>query len=121
MNIVSRYIQRPIDPLPAKLNEYCLLEITIVRAEFLKDHDLFGKQDPFITFEQGALLHRTKTAEDAGKLADFNQKFILNEIYLNLQDDEDVVFKAYDEDFGGRSDYLGQTRPFPYRKFCKNY
>lgn len=107
MNIVTRYIQRPIDPLPPRLNEYCMLEITIVRAEFLKDHDLFGKQDPFITFEQGSLLHRTETAEDAGKFADFNQKFILREVINELQEDDDVIFKAYDEDFGGRSDYLG--------------
>jgi len=33
---------------------------------------MFGKQDPFVTFDQGEQLHRTKTANDAGKEAVFD-------------------------------------------------
>lgn len=95
------------------------LEIKIVHASFLKDGDTFGKQDPFVTFDQGEQIHRTKTADDAGKEATFDELFILKGIAKQLEPDEEVTFQAFDEDVTS-SDLLGQSKPFPYRKFCQN-
>ena len=47
----SRFIYQPPDPPPNPLlNPFCLLEVLIVKAQFLKDADLMGKQDPYIQF-----------------------------------------------------------------------
>ena len=50
VNIVSQFVFQDVDPLPAQLTQMSILEINIVRVEFLKDQDFFGNQDPFITF-----------------------------------------------------------------------
>ena len=94
------------------------LEVKVIEASFLKDHDMFGKQDPYITFLQGDKLCRTKTADDAGKHAVFNESFKLDRIQTQLEADDEVTFQAFDEDIGS-SDFLGQTKPFPYLKFCQ--
>ena len=45
----SRYVYQKPDPPPnPKLNAFCMLEVVILRASFLKDADLIGKQDPYI-------------------------------------------------------------------------
>lgn len=121
VNINTQYVFQDVEPLPPLLTEQCSLEIELHKVEFFKDHDMFGKQDPFITFLQGDKLHRSKTVEDAGKLAVINQKFSLKQIYKVLEPDEDVTFQAFDEDIGGKADFLGQTRPLPFRKMCQNY
>lgn len=100
------------------MTEVSVLEINVVSAVFLKDSDVFGKQDPFITFQQGEQFHRTKTAENAGTNAQFSEQFALSEIYRQLEADEDVTFQAFDEDVGGQTDFLGKTHPLPYRKLC---
>jgi hypothetical protein len=43
LNISTKFVYAPIDPLPQRLNAKCTLAIKIVQATFLKDHDLFGK------------------------------------------------------------------------------
>ena len=43
----------------------------------------------------------------------------MNNIHEQLTPDELVTFQAFDEDVAS-SDLLGQTKPFPYRKFCQN-
>ena len=40
----SRYVYKKPDPPPnPMLNPFCMLEVIIVRASFLKDADLIGK------------------------------------------------------------------------------
>ena len=41
---------------------------------------MVGKMDPYITFKFGRESKSTKVAEDAGKNAIFNEKFILGDI-----------------------------------------
>lgn len=118
VKIVTHFIFQNVDPLPPQLNELSMLQISIQRVETLQDHDLFGKQDPFVTFLQGDVLLRTKAAENAGQSAEINEIFSLREIHRQLQADEDVTFQVFDQDVGDKADLLGQTRPFPYRKFC---
>lgn len=48
----TQFIWREPDPPPHPLlDASCRLYVTIVSASFLKDSDLFGKQDPFVKFE----------------------------------------------------------------------
>lgn len=62
------------------LNKKCKLELTIVEANFLKDHDLVGKMDPFIQFQYGRESKKTSVAEDQGKTPKFDEKFTLSNI-----------------------------------------
>lgn len=71
-------VKRDANKFP--LNKKCKLQITIIEAKFLKDADLVGKQDPYITFKYGRTLKKTSVAEDAGKHAIFNEKFLLSDI-----------------------------------------
>ena len=74
----SQFVFQEPDPPPnPKLNPFCMLEILIVRASFLRDADLIGKQDPYITFMYNGKNVRTDTKDDAGKNAEWNEKFCL--------------------------------------------
>ena len=44
------------DAVKFPLNKKCKLQLTIIEAKFLKDEDLMGKQDPYITFQYGRIL-----------------------------------------------------------------
>ena len=46
----------------------------------MKDSDMFGKQDPYITFEFLDKTLRTDVQDDAGLLAKFDEKFCLYDI-----------------------------------------
>ena len=120
VNIITQFIFKEVDPLPEKLSEMSMLELTIVQVDFLKDYDAFGSQDPFVTFLQGEQLHRSKTASNAGKHAEMNERFALREIYRELEANDEVTFQAFDEDVGDKAEFLGQTKPMPYRKFCQS-
>lgn len=76
LNIETQFVYKDIDPLPERMTQLSKLEITVLTADFYQDHDMFGKQDPFITFLQGDHKHRTKTADDAGLHAEFNEKMV---------------------------------------------
>jgi hypothetical protein len=67
---------------------------------------------------QGDQKFRTKTADDAGLHAEFNEKMVCQAIWKQLEIDEEVIFKAYDEDIL-TDDFLGQSKPMTYRHFCQ--
>jgi hypothetical protein len=49
LEIETTFIYVPSEPEPNKLlNRNCTLCITLGKANFVKDNDLIGKQDPFI-------------------------------------------------------------------------
>ena len=74
----SKFVfQEPDPPANPKLNIFCMLEVTIVKAKFYKDADAVGKQDPYISFMYNGKKVRTDTKDDAGKNADWNEKFCL--------------------------------------------
>ena len=64
------------------MNKKCKMEITIVEARFLKDADLIGKQDPYVTFKYGRGEISTTVADGAGKHAVFKESFTLSNIEL---------------------------------------
>ena len=51
LNIQTKFIYVAPEPEPNQnLNRNCSLNITLGKAEFFKDQDIIGKQDPFIQF-----------------------------------------------------------------------
>lgn len=68
---------------------------------------------------QGDVKHRTKTADDAGLHAVFNEKLMCQTIWKQLEVDEEIIFKAWDEDIL-TDDFIGQSKPMSYRHFCLN-
>lgn len=49
---------------------------------------------------------------------EFNETFTLKNIAKDLKADDEVTFQAFDEDVAA-ADFLGQTKPFPFLKFCQ--
>lgn len=77
----SRFVWQEPDPPPnPKLNNFCMLEVVIVKADFLKDADMIGKQDPYIRFKYNGKVVRTDVKDEAGKHAEWNEKFCLTKI-----------------------------------------
>lgn len=100
------------------LNKKCKLEITIIEAKFLKDSDMFGKQDPYIVFKYGRSQRQTTVAEDAGKHAIFNEKFELSNVLAEVEKDGELIFDAMEKDVGS-SDLLGSTAPIKWKELCE--
>ena len=71
---------------------------------------MFGKQDPYITFQFLDKTLKTDVQDDAGLLAKFDEKFCLYDIQKDVLEAKRSIFKAYDEDIAS-SDFLGKTKP----------
>ena len=81
----------------------------------MKDADFFGKQDPFIKFTHFGREHRTKTIDEGGKHAIFNEDFILSNIPDVLNSQEALIFNSFDEDGPGTFDFIGGTQGIKYQ------
>lgn len=92
------------------LNRRCKLVVTIVDASFLKDADFIGKQDPFVAFKYRGMEIKTTVKDNAGKYAQWNEKFDLNYIEKAIFKGEDLILSAYDKDPVG-ADWLGAIKP----------
>ena len=116
----TRYIWAEPDPPKVKRNEQlkpmnkkCKLDVTIIDATFLKDADMFGKQDPYIKFKYGRGEFATTVKDDAGKYAKWNEKFTLSSI--EKWHDSDFVLEAMEKDLAS-SDFLGSIKPIKFRE-----
>lgn len=63
------------------VNSNCYLVLTIIEATYLKDADMFGKQDPLIKFKHHGREFKTTVKDDAGKHAVWNEKFNLEDMH----------------------------------------
>ena len=54
--------------------------MVIEEAEFLKDEDFLGKQDPFVQFLYDGVMNKTKVEKDAGTHAFFDETFLLDNV-----------------------------------------
>jgi Ca2+-dependent lipid-binding protein len=88
----------------------------IKEATYLKDADMFGKQDPFCDFTYGGKKYKTAVQDDAGKKANFNEKFELEDLHENIN--ESLIVNSYDED-PGSVDFLGAIKPIPIATIVK--
>ena len=114
IKFTTQFIWRKPDPPPNPLlDSFSRLYVTIVSATFLKDTDLFGKQDPFIRFQFGDKKLETDVMDNAGLNAKFDQKFCLRNIQKEVLESKRAVFQAYDKDLTS-SDLLGKTKPISF-------
>ena len=106
-------------PLPQseKLDKKSRLRVIIKEAQFKKDADMIGKQDPYILFEYQGQELTTDVKDDAGKQAKWDETFELPNIYTQVRDHNTIVFKAFDKDIGS-SDLLGATDPLEFLELC---
>lgn len=110
----SKFIYQPPDPPPhPDLNPYCLLEVIIVQATFLKDADLIGKQDPYIQFQYLGKKVRTEVKDEAGLHAEWNERFCLTQIDQQIHSGKRFMLEAYDKDIAS-DDFLGKTKGISY-------
>lgn len=82
VKFTTQFIWCEPDPPPNPLlNINCMLQLNIIEANFLKDSDLIGKQDPYIQFKYNGKDVKTDVKDDAGLKANFeNEKFCLTQV-----------------------------------------
>jgi Ca2+-dependent lipid-binding protein len=109
-----------VPPQPSeKLDKKSVLKVIIKEAQFKKDADTFGKQDPFISFKfQGHEL-KTDVKDDAGKSAKWDETFQLPNIMAQIRDGGSLTFEAYDKDVAS-SDLLGATDPVDFEDIVQD-
>jgi Ca2+-dependent lipid-binding protein len=95
-------------PACALLDKRSMLRVVIKSATFLRDADMVGKQDPYITFKYKDKELRTSVKDGAGKQATWDETFQLPSI--KHESVHQLVFKAFDKDMAS-SDLLGTTEP----------
>lgn len=106
----------PPDPEPNPvLNRNCLLNLKIINVSTFKDHDTFGKQDPYVKFKYDNEFQQTRVAEDAGTEATFNENFELRRIMDPINGGDVLTLEAYDKDVL-TSDLMGQANPISFSK-----
>lgn len=96
------------------VNSNCYLILTIIEATYLKDADMFGKQDPLVKFKHQGREFSTTVKDDAGKHAVWNEKFELED--MKKSQNQNFTLVSYDEDTGGILEFLGETPKIPYSK-----
>jgi len=89
-------------------NSNCKIKLIILDAKFLKDADTWGKQDPFIQFTYDGRSMKTTVKDDAGKAAEWNEEFLLEDIAKELAAGGKLRLEALDEDTMS-NDWLGAT------------
>lgn len=108
------------DPaINTSLNSNCSLEIKLEEATFLKDLDMIGKQDPYIQFDYGKRVFKSKVQGDQGLRAKFDDIFTLKNIQNAIESGQKLVLNAYDEDVGS-SELLGSMYPMSYVPMVNN-
>lgn len=80
------------------LNPHCFIKLTIETADFLKDADTFGKQDPFVKVTCAGIEYKTKTIEDGGKKVVFDETFELKNVAQEIENNGKLVLNTYDCD-----------------------
>ena len=109
----------PDPPLNPTLNYNCMLEIKIKEANFFKDQDTFGKQDPYIQFQYEDMALKTEVQDDAGLNAKFEDEFQLENIEIEIKKGGELKMEAYDKDLAS-SDLLGVANTLSYVSLVEN-
>ena len=75
-----------------------------IRAELLKDKELFGKQDPYVKIKTNSGEFKTHTCNNGGKRPYWNDSF-----NFNLTGDTNIHLSVWDKDTFSKDDFLGET------------
>ena len=84
-----------------------------MRAKFLKDADVWGKQDPFVQFRYNGKMLKTSVKAGAGKEATWNEEFTLDNIGREIAAGGKLRLEALDDDTMS-DDWIGATMPLAY-------
>ena len=114
-NIIGGHLTNAVRSYDGAASSNATLRLTIERATFKQDADVWGKQDPFIRFTYQGQTHRTSTAQDAGKAAVWNREFTLQNVAREVAAGGALTLQALDDDTLS-DDWLGATAPLPYRE-----
>lgn len=117
INISTQFIWREADPIPKRLNSKCYLELTILDGEWFADADFLGQQDPYIQWLYGKDIMKTSVKDDAGKKAEWNETFKLENVREQILNGEEMKLDSFDEDILIH-DYIGGAWPIPWQDFC---
>ena len=90
-----------------QLNPNCKLKLTIVSAQYLKDADTFGKQDPFVKVECATYTYKTRVLEEGGKTPVWNEEFGMREVSREVDQNGSLVLTTFDS--GVMDEFLGWT------------
>lgn len=110
VKVTTQFVVREADPVPERLNAKCKLQLTINKATFLKDADIFGNQDPYIEWQFNGQTMQTTVKDDAGKSATWDETFTLDNVLEPVLNGEELTFTAWDED-NVSNDLLCVARP----------
>lgn len=72
------------------------LRFTVIKANLLRNTEIFGKMDPFIEIQHGHKKIRTATIQEGGEKPEWNQT--LNLMLTTLKDDQEIKVTCFDED-----------------------
>ncbi|KRX01184.1 C2 domain [Pseudocohnilembus persalinus] len=78
------------------------LVITAVNAALKRDTEFFGKMDPYVKFQIGSQVLKTKEAKDMGKAPKWNQQ-----LNARIQGEQIITFDIFDKDIG-KDEYIAQ-------------
>ena len=90
----------------SELNINCKLKITLEKATFLHDADMFGKQDPFVKITCSGITYKTKVIEEGGKNPVWNETFEMTKIMEEVNKGEKLHIRCFDSD-GPIDDHIG--------------
>jgi Ca2+-dependent lipid-binding protein len=109
-----------IPPTPSDLlDKKSMLRIVVKSAVFLRDADLIGKQDPYITFKYEDKTLKTDVKDGAGLNATWNETFQLPNIKNQAAKGGNIIFEAYDKDLVS-SDLLGVCDPLDFEDYVED-
>ena len=119
IKITVQFVKREVDPIPERINARCQLQLTINKATFLKDADIFGNQDPYIEWKLNGETMQTTVKDDAGKSATWDETFVLENVYEAVLNGDELTFTAWDED-NVQNDLLCEARPKLFQDLVTN-
>ena len=86
-----------------------MLRFELLGATFKKDHDAFGKQDPYIVVHyNGVLYFESYVIKEGGLEAEWDEEFDIDFNLIAGNPESTLVLTAYDKDKYS-SDFIGQT------------
>ena len=109
-------------PDPQKPKKPDQIKLKIINAEFTKDNDngwMTGKQDPLIEFKFAGKTIKTKTKDEAGLKATWNETFSLDDIAKEIKSGKKLILVATDVDVGV-NETIGTSKPIDYNTFMKS-
>jgi hypothetical protein len=89
------------------------------KANFFKDGDLIGKQDPFIRFMVDGDYVNSRVINNGGLNVEFNQTLELNNIFKMVRQLESIVFEAMDKD-PDADDLIGKSNSLTFSSLTQD-